>query len=130
MDANIIKAKVQEYSKKNYLTVKEFLKKYDMPNDSSFDRMVKAGTFKLQTVERLADIIGTSIDELIGRSNFIKGSGERGDGQNYQILKDLQDRLAEKEHALRDKDKIITLLEGQIKNINIEYERKQINRQG
>lgn len=125
MDAKITKKIIKEFTESQGISVAEFFREKFSTTDTSFYRMLKTGTFKLNFIEKLADAIGISIDELIGRTiprqsaspNFKMFTDENVSkkGEYHIILKQKDEIISKLESTVQDKIKIITLLESQMK---------------
>jgi transcriptional regulator with XRE-family HTH domain len=74
MNVQAIKQNIENYVKKNNLTINSFLSKNGFTSSSNYSRMLKDETFKLDFIEKIADILEISIDELIGRNTKFKSS--------------------------------------------------------
>ncbi len=114
MDTKITKKIVEDYARSKGLSVKDFLNKYSLTTDSNYSRMIKTGTFKVQFLEKIADVIHISIDELIGRKPLKKIA--KNDNPEFETIIQQKDEIISKlESTIKDKLKIISLLEKQIK---------------
>jgi AraC-like DNA-binding protein len=123
MNVEILKETINNYVVKNDLTINSFLKKNGFTSSSNFSRMLSQGAFKFDFIEKIADILEISIDELVGRKTVVKSSGS-----NYladhtiDIIpeNEYKELSRQKDIIIADKIKIISLLENQL-----EYERSK-----
>lgn len=124
MNTKIVKKTVEEYAKSNGISVKEFLRSNELTTDSNYLRMLKEGTFKVQFIEKIADVIGISIDELIGRTTLkriAKNDNLLLKAEYEKIIEQKDDIILKQESTISDKLKIISLLEKQLQH----YEAKR-----
>jgi transcriptional regulator with XRE-family HTH domain len=128
MNVQAIKQNIENYVKKNNLTINSFLSKNGFTSSSNYSRMLKDETFKLDFIEKIADILEISIDELIGRNTKFKSS-DTSEKTNQMISEnEIENKykklLSQKDEMIADKHKIITLLELQLEN---EKSKKHVN---
>lgn len=121
MDTKITKKIIEEFAESQGLSVAEFCRQKLSTNDTSYYRMLKDGTFKLKFIVNVANIIGISVDELIGRTIAIKNNSDGSTSsqsasskiQYNLVLKQKDEMISSLQSSLKDKEKIISLLESE-----------------